>query len=119
MKLQEIKDAVESGKTVCWKSKIYKVVRDNVGQWLIRCTINDNYISLTHKDGVTMNGNEDEFYILEGVEYIVVHQPSGETVKDGLASISKAYDWLEKACNEGTIDPEHVNEYVAQAVEKV
>ena len=65
MTLQEIKTAVENGKTVHWASDHYEVIKDNIGQWLIHCTINDNYIGLTGTDEVTMNGKEEEFYIKE------------------------------------------------------
>lgn len=63
MTLQEIKDAVESGKTVHWASDYYRVIKDSIGQWLIHCTINDNYIGLTWADETTMNGKEEDFYI--------------------------------------------------------
>lgn len=68
MTLQEIKDAVNAGKTVCWASDIYRVEKHhyrstNEEQWLIHCLRNDNYIGLTGLDGVTMNGEPFEFYI--------------------------------------------------------
>ena len=63
MTLAEIKAAVLRGDTVHWASDIYRVVHDNVGQWLIHCTMNDHYIGLTWRDGVTMNGREDQFYL--------------------------------------------------------
>ena len=63
MNLQEIKNAVNAGRTVHWKSEIYDVIKDQIGQWLIRCKQNQNYTGLTHKDEVTMNGNEEDFYV--------------------------------------------------------
>lgn len=63
MTLEEIKEAVESGKTVCWSNPGYRVVKDNLGQWFIHCTMNDHYIGLTHMDGKTMNGAEEDFYL--------------------------------------------------------
>ena len=65
MTLQEIKDAVLAGKTVHWATKAYVVVHDEIGQWLIKCLINDSCIGLTWRDGVTMNGNENEFFVAE------------------------------------------------------
>lgn len=62
MTLEEIKQAVESGDKVYWASLAYEVVKDDVGQWLIHCTLNDSYIGLTHMDGVTMNGRPDQFF---------------------------------------------------------
>ena len=63
MTLQEIKNAVNDGKRVCWASTGYEVLYDEVGQWLIWCRMNDNYIGLTHRDEVTLNGREDQFFI--------------------------------------------------------
>ena len=63
MTLQEIKHAVESGFVVHWATKAYRVVKDDVGQWLIVCDINGHCIGLTWIDGVTMNGEPDEFFI--------------------------------------------------------
>lgn len=63
MNLNEIKKAVEAGRTVHWASRHYRVVKDQVGQWLIECMSNSTYIRLTWRDGVTMNGREDQFFI--------------------------------------------------------
>ena len=63
MTLEEIKQAIEDGKTVCWASEAYEVIKDSVPQYLIHCIFNDHYIGLTHRDGVTLNGMEEEFFI--------------------------------------------------------
>lgn len=63
MTLNEIKDAVLSGQTVHWGNPAYIVVVDIKGNWFIRCSGNDSCIGLTWADGVTLNGNEDEFFI--------------------------------------------------------
>lgn len=63
MTLDEIKQAVQDGKTVHWSNDIYKVICDRHGQYLIKCTVNDNCIGLTWRDGVTMNGKPSEFYV--------------------------------------------------------
>lgn len=60
MTLAEIKSAVESGKHVYWQNAAYRVVRDDLGQWLI--VHRANVIGLTHDDGVTLNGKPFEFY---------------------------------------------------------
>ena len=66
MKLQEIKQAVNDGKTVCWKSEIYVVEREGTEDYYqIHCTTNDNYMGLTWLDGKTMNGEPEEFFILD------------------------------------------------------
>lgn len=65
MNLQQIKDAVESGKVVCWSSPAYVVAKDATGQWLIVCLHNGSAIGLTWRDGVTLNGKTEEFFIRE------------------------------------------------------
>ena len=65
MKLQEIKDAVLAGKTVHWKNRLYRVVHDCVGQWLIVCPSTKGCWGLTWADGVTMNGHQNDFFIGE------------------------------------------------------
>jgi hypothetical protein len=65
MNLQEIKNAVESGKTVHWASDNYKVIKDSIGQWLIWSQCNNNYCGLTWRDNVTVNGEPEQFYIKE------------------------------------------------------
>lgn len=62
MTLQEIKQAIEQGKTVNWSSNYYEVIKDKNNDYLIRCKGNGHCIGLTWRDGVTMNGNEIEFY---------------------------------------------------------
>ena len=63
MNLQEIKVAVESGKTVHCYNTSYEVIKDNKGQWLIVCTFNQWCSGLTETDGVTLNGKPEEFFI--------------------------------------------------------
>jgi hypothetical protein len=63
MKLQEIKQAIEDGKTVNWSNSLYEVVKSKYGELLIRCKNNDHCIGLTWQDGVTMNGKEEDFFI--------------------------------------------------------
>lgn len=62
MKLEEIKKAVDEGKIVHWANEAYKVIKDDVGQYFIRCTLNNDLIGLTWRDGVTLNGKEEEFF---------------------------------------------------------
>lgn len=63
MNLQQIKRAVESGETVHWQNRAYRVIKDSIGQWLIEFNRGESYWGLTHRDGVTMNGNESEFFV--------------------------------------------------------
>lgn len=64
MTLNEIKTAVNEGKKVFWANTNYEVIRDNIGQWLIRCKLNDYCTGLTWLDNVTMNGEEKDFFVL-------------------------------------------------------
>jgi hypothetical protein len=69
MKLQEIKDAVLAGHTVHWKNRLYRVVHDCVGQWLIVCPSTKGCWGLTWADDVTMNGHQNDFFIGEKREF--------------------------------------------------
>jgi hypothetical protein len=64
MTLEEIKEAVEAGKKVHWASTLYDVVK-GPHDWFIICNANQHAIGLTHRDGVTMNGKEEDFFINE------------------------------------------------------
>lgn len=64
MTLQEIKQAVLDGKVVCWGNDGYKVIKDNLDQWFIQHS-GGNCIGLTWRNGTTLNGKENEFYIKE------------------------------------------------------
>jgi hypothetical protein len=63
MTLLEIKAAIAEGKRVFHQSTNYEVIKDNIGQYLIMCRSNDYCIGLTWRDGETMNGKENEFFI--------------------------------------------------------
>ena len=64
MTLQEIKEAIKGGKIVNWTNNLYEVIKDKNGMYLIYCSSNGYCVGLTHKDGITMNGKEEDFYIL-------------------------------------------------------
>lgn len=64
MILEEIKAAVLAGKKVCQHNSAYEV-QHHSGQFLIVCTLNQYTIGLTWLDGVTMNGEPEDFYISE------------------------------------------------------
>lgn len=55
--VEEIKQAVNQGKTVYSDTKGYIVINPNKDQWLIKFIHSDYCIGLHHKDGVTLNGN--------------------------------------------------------------
>ena len=64
MNLSEIKKAVDQGRAVCWGNPNYRVIKDSLGQYLIKCGVSGHCIGLTHRDGTTMNGDPDDFYTL-------------------------------------------------------
>lgn len=63
MTVEEIKQAVNNGKKVYWANTAYEVVHDKHDQWFIVCTLNDDAIGLTWRDGVTLNGEPSSFFI--------------------------------------------------------
>lgn len=65
MNLDEIKEAVASGKKVCWKTQAYQIKDWSNGLFIV-FTQTDSAIGLTHADGVTLNGAQEDFFIVEG-----------------------------------------------------
>ena len=65
MTLDEIKQALAEGKTVCYSNEGYQVIVDCKGQYMIRCKYNNSVIGLTWADNVTLNGTPDLFYIVK------------------------------------------------------
>ena len=63
MNLQQIKQAISEGKKVYWSSTLYEVIKDRIGQYLIRCKSNGYCIGLTWSDGITLNGKEKDFFV--------------------------------------------------------
>lgn len=65
MTLEEIKKAVDEGKTVYCGNRNYMVVpyHKNMGSYAIRCLSNRHMIGLTWADNVTLNAKEDDFFI--------------------------------------------------------
>lgn len=63
MSLQDIQEAVLAGQAVHWSNDGYRVIRDDIGQWLIHCAWNGACWGLTHQDGATLNGEPRQFYI--------------------------------------------------------
>jgi len=44
--VQEIKKAVDEGKTVYMENEAYQVIKDKIGQYMIKCTLNGYCIGL-------------------------------------------------------------------------
>ena len=64
MTLNEIKAAVDAGKKVFWSNFNYEVIKSSDG-YLIHSKSNNHYIGLTWRDGTTLNGREDEFFVYQ------------------------------------------------------
>lgn len=65
MKLEEIKKAVDDGKTVHWTCDSYTVIKNRkTGEYYVEHA-GGNLTGLTWADGVTMNFKAEDFYIAE------------------------------------------------------
>ena len=49
--IEEIKQAVDEGKTVYMENEGYQVIKDNTGQYMIKCTLNGYGIGLHGAEG--------------------------------------------------------------------
>jgi len=59
---EEIKSAIDAGKTVYAGSGIYLAIKDTKGQYLIKCTANGSCVGLTGAEGTKyenrLNGSD-------------------------------------------------------------
>lgn len=62
MTLEQIKQALERGQVVHWINPGYQVVKDKIGQYLIKFMHTGDCIGL-FTDNNQLNGNESEFFI--------------------------------------------------------
>jgi len=69
MNIKEIKKAINNNKKVCWSNPAYDVIKDDIGQYLIKCNLNDHCIGLHGLEGTEyenqLNGKEEDFYIVK------------------------------------------------------
>lgn len=61
---QDITEAVDRGVTVYWKSTSYEVIKDRLGEYLIRCCLGGDVIGLTNKSGTKFNGEQGDFFTI-------------------------------------------------------
>lgn len=66
MNLEEIKAAVGKGVDVFVGNEGYKVVKDNLNQYFIKCISNGYCIGLTWQDGTTPNFKEADVFTRQG-----------------------------------------------------
>jgi len=64
MELEEIIGHIVAGGTIYWKSPLYKVEAWHTGMMIV-CQTNGHALGLTWTDGVTLNGDEKDFYVGE------------------------------------------------------
>jgi hypothetical protein len=69
MKIEEIKSRIDEGHRVVWHNDSYEVIKDNIGQYLIKCHFNDSYTGLHGRQTPpVLNGDEGDFYWLFVIE---------------------------------------------------
>ena len=59
MKIDEIKKLVDSGKNVYCYSFAYKVIKDKIGKYFIKCTLNGFLQPLEDKNGDLIEDEKD------------------------------------------------------------
>ena len=62
LSLGDIESAIFNGYTVHWKNKNYRVIKDKIGQYLIKCLSNNYCVGLTRSDGTLIEDPKD-FYL--------------------------------------------------------
>jgi len=82
MTLDEIKQAIADGHRVWWATLNYEVIKDSIGQYLIWSRFNDNYIGLTWRDGVTVNGEPEQFFIFDPTGIAAREYPTHDQMKE-------------------------------------
>jgi hypothetical protein len=64
MKATEIRRALDEGLRVFWGDRSYEVIRGKrSGDCFIRSAVTGHCICLTRSDGVTLNGQESDFFV--------------------------------------------------------
>ena len=90
MELAEIQAAVDAGQAVHWEKSGYRVVRDGEG-YSVLCASNGYMSGLTWRDGVTMNGKPEQFYICESCEHSQEPRPKATECATGRKRCFCAY----------------------------
>jgi len=61
MNFDDIKNAAKQGLTIFWGNSNYQVIVDSLGQYFIKCKLNDHLISLS--DSEFEEFKQSDFYI--------------------------------------------------------
>ena len=94
MTLEEIKEALSKNMVVYYKNANYIVARSGDEYFIVCLDGNSHTIGLTHDDGITMNGQMEDFFMLRGTEDMIT-----QLVRDDIKNIMSAagigdYDFL-------------------------
>ena len=81
MTLEEIKAAIDAGRTVHWANTGYRVQKDSLGQYLITFEPNGSTIGLTDRSGQRLNGKAAEFFIAQSEDG--AENPGSQSRPDG------------------------------------
>jgi hypothetical protein len=95
MNLQEIKNAIGKGLPVYWQELNYKVIKQTEDDYLIKHDgghCGSMSIGLTWSDGLTLNANEEDFFVLTQAQ------------KTWLLSFIERWDKANDAANDGAIN---------------
>ena len=113
MTLNEIKAAVDAGKPVFWSNLNYEVIKSS-DEYLIHSKCNNHYIGLTWRDGTTLNGREDEFFVYEmndKIRAIEAYTESTVIKNDGQHfEMEDGTEWL-------VLDDDEANELTREEIE--
>lgn len=84
----KIKKLVDDGVQVYWANWNYEVIKDDLGQYLVKSHSNNYYIGLTDKKGNLLNTNQDYFY--SAYDYLITSHENKMMKKHGfnLSSIT-------------------------------
>lgn len=73
MTIDEIKAAVDAGKTVHWANEGYVVHKDSIGQYLITFEPNGSTVGLTDRTSTQLNGESQLFFVSRPDLGVTIH----------------------------------------------
>jgi len=84
----KIKKLVDDGVQVYWANGNYEVIKDGLGQYLVKSHSNNYYMGLTDKKGNLLNTNQKYFY--SAYDYLITSHENKMMKKNGfnLASLT-------------------------------
>lgn len=100
MTLTEIMDAIIAGKTVCWKTIEFEVVCYPAGVFNIVNIKTHNCTPLVWSDGVTLNCNEEDFFIKDKEQLLSFNEIRPYLIIDCLTDYGIMDDYVIKIKSE-------------------